>query len=220
MTEIKLDFDKQGGLVPVIVTDYKTGQVLMLAYMNELSYQLTLETKQMHYWSRSRNELWHKGATSGHFQHVKSIKTDCDQDTLLIAVEQEGAACHTGAYSCFFTDIYDDNQDRQEQLCQKHFIRKPQIVKKIPKKDRIPITFLTRAQTRILKKVGEEATEVVIGAKNGDKEEIANETADVLYHLAVMLVETGVSPEDVEAVLKARQGKQSNVHDRKEVTDY
>ena len=80
MTEVKLDFDKQGGLVPVIVTDYKTGQVLMLAYMNELSYQLTLETKQMHYWSRSRNELWHKGATSGHFQHVKSIKTDCDWD--------------------------------------------------------------------------------------------------------------------------------------------
>lgn len=112
MTEVKLDFDKQGGLVPVIVTDYKTRQVLMLAYMNEVSYQLTLETKQMHYWSRSRNELWHKGATSGHFQHVKSIKTDCDQDTLLIAVEQEGAACHTGAYSCFFTDIYDDNQDR------------------------------------------------------------------------------------------------------------
>ena len=95
MTEVKLDFDKQGGLVPVIVTDYKTGQVLMLAYMNEESYQLTLETKQMHYWSR-----------------VKSIKTDCDQDTLLIAVEQEGAACHTGAYSCFFTDIYDDRQDR------------------------------------------------------------------------------------------------------------
>lgn len=112
MTEVKLDFDKQGGLVPVIVTDYKTGQVLMLAYMNEVSYQLTLETKQMHYWSRSRNELWHKGATSGHFQYVKSIKTDCDQDTLLIAVEQEGTACHTGAYSCFFTDIYDDRQDR------------------------------------------------------------------------------------------------------------
>ena len=112
MTEVKLDFDKQGGLVPVIVTDYKTGQVLMLAYMNEVSYQLTLETKQMHYWSRSRNELWHKGATSGHFQYVKSIKTDCDQDTLLIAVEQEGAACHTGTYSCFFTDIYDDRQDR------------------------------------------------------------------------------------------------------------
>jgi phosphoribosyl-AMP cyclohydrolase len=105
MTEIKLEFDKQGGLIPVIVTDHETGQVLMLAYMNEESYQLTLETKTMHYWSRSRNELWHKGATSGHYQQVKSIKTDCDLDTLLISVEQMGAACHTGEYSCFFNKI-------------------------------------------------------------------------------------------------------------------
>lgn len=105
MTKIQLDFAKQGGLIPVIVTDYQTGQVLMLAYMNEESYRLTLETRQMHYWSRSRNELWHKGATSGHYQKVKSIKTDCDYDTLLIAVEQIGAACHTGEYSCFFNEI-------------------------------------------------------------------------------------------------------------------
>lgn len=108
MTAIKLDFDKQGGLLPVIVTDHETGQVLMLAYMNKESFQLTLETKTMHYWSRSRNELWHKGATSGHYQHVKSIKTDCDADTLLISVEQVGAACHTGAYSCFFEEIYSE----------------------------------------------------------------------------------------------------------------
>ena len=108
MTAIKLDFDKQGGLLPVIVTDHESGQVLMLAYMNQESFQLTLETKTMHYWSRSRNELWHKGATSGHYQHVKSIKTDCDADTLLISVEQVGAACHTGAYSCFFEDIYSE----------------------------------------------------------------------------------------------------------------
>ncbi|MBM7642198.1 phosphoribosyl-AMP cyclohydrolase [Streptococcus loxodontisalivarius] len=106
MTDTTLDFAKQDGLVPVIVTDHETGQVLMLAYMNEESYKLTLETKQMHYWSRSRNEPWHKGATSGHYQHVKSIKTDCDRDTLLISVEQVGAACHTGAYSCFFEEIY------------------------------------------------------------------------------------------------------------------
>lgn len=105
MSDIKLDFAKQDGLLPVIVTDYKTGQVLMLAYMNEEAYRLTLETKQMHYWSRSRNELWQKGATSGYYQYVKSIKTDCDCDTLLVAVKQEGAACHTGAYSCFFNDI-------------------------------------------------------------------------------------------------------------------
>ena len=105
MTAIKLDFDKQGGLLPVIVTDHESGQVLMLAYMNQESFQLTLETTTMHYWSRSRNELWHKGATSGHYQYVKSIKTDCDCDTLLISVEQVGAACHTGAYSCFFQEI-------------------------------------------------------------------------------------------------------------------
>ena len=105
MTEIALDFAKQGGLIPVIVTDYQTGQALMLAYMNQESYDLTLKTKEMHYWSRSRQEIWHKGETSSHFQKVKSIKTDCDCDTLLVAVEQIGAACHTGAYSCFFNDI-------------------------------------------------------------------------------------------------------------------
>ena len=114
MTEVKLDFDKQGGLVPVIVTDYKTGQVLMLAYMNEVSYQLTLETKQMHYWSRSRNELWHKGATSGHYQTVKKITTDCDQDTLLIEVDQLGAACHTGAKSCFFHTIWNEQDGKTD----------------------------------------------------------------------------------------------------------
>ena len=105
MTAIKLDFDKQDGLVPVIVTDHETKQVLMLAYMNEEAFQLTKETKQMHYWSRSRNEIWHKGATSGHYQDVVSLKTDCDQDTLLVEVVQTGAACHTGAYSCFFNTI-------------------------------------------------------------------------------------------------------------------
>ena len=112
MTEVKLDFQKQGGLIPAIILDHTSKEVLMLAYLNEEAYQLTRTSGQMWYWSRSRQELWHKGAISGHFQHVKSIKTDCDQDTLLIAVEQEGAACHTGAYSCFFTDIYDDNQDK------------------------------------------------------------------------------------------------------------
>ncbi|HFU4085282.1 phosphoribosyl-AMP cyclohydrolase [Streptococcus suis] len=102
---VQLNFEKQGGLIPVIVTDYQTGQVLMLAYMNQDAYEKTLSTRQMHYWSRSRQELWHKGATSGHFQEVVSIKTDCDNDTLLASVRQTGAACHTGAYSCFFNDI-------------------------------------------------------------------------------------------------------------------
>lgn len=111
MTEVELDFKKQGGLVPVIVTDDKTGHILMLAYMNEEAYQKTLASKEMHYWSRSRQEIWHKGETSGHFQYVKSMKTDCDRDTLLVSVEQEGVACHTGAYSCFFNTIYSNNDE-------------------------------------------------------------------------------------------------------------
>lgn len=105
MTNVALDFKKQNGLIPVIVKDAQSKEVLMLAYMNEESYALTLETQQMHYWSRSRGEIWHKGATSGHYQYLKSLKTDCDQDTLLATVEQVGAACHTGEYSCFFTEI-------------------------------------------------------------------------------------------------------------------
>lgn len=108
MTESRLDFAKQGGLVPAIIRDYQTKDVLMLAYLNEESYQKTLETKQMWYWSRSRQELWHKGATSGHYQEVKKIVADCDMDTLLIDVKQTGAACHTGASSCFFNDIWEE----------------------------------------------------------------------------------------------------------------
>lgn len=111
-TDVKLDFAKSpDGLVPVIVTDIANGQVLMLAYMNAQSYQLTLETKEMWYWSRSRQELWHKGDTSGHYQYVKSIKVDCDFDTLLIAVDQVGPACHTGARSCFFTDVIEIKEE-------------------------------------------------------------------------------------------------------------
>ncbi|KXT75624.1 phosphoribosyl-AMP cyclohydrolase [Streptococcus sp. DD12] len=105
MSSVEIDFAKQGGLVPVIVTDHETKEVLMLAYMNQEAFEKTLALGQMVYWSRSRKELWHKGATSGHYQHVKSLKIDCDQDTLLASVVQEGAACHTGAHSCFFTTI-------------------------------------------------------------------------------------------------------------------
>lgn len=106
MTENQLDFDKQDGLIPAIIIDHTSKEVLMLAYLNQASYQKTLDTGQMWYWSRSRQELWHKGATSGHYQDVKKITADCDRDTLLIEVEQTGAACHTGAKTCFFNEIY------------------------------------------------------------------------------------------------------------------
>ena len=209
------DFHKQK-LIPVIVQDYQTNQVLMLAYTNEVAFEKMLETGETWFWSRSRQKLWHKGEESGHFQKIKGMRLDCDQDTLLVFVEQIGNACHTGAYSCFYDELipFDDSDIFSE-------LEKQIIDRKLHPVEKSYTNYLLgEGIDKVLKKVGEEATEVVIGAKNADKEEIANETADVLYHLAVMLVETGVSPEDVEAVLKARQGKQSNVHDRKEVTDY
>ena len=209
------DFHKQE-LIPVIVQDYQTNQVLMLAYTNEVAFEKMLETGETWFWSRSRQKLWHKGEESGHFQKIKGMRLDCDQDTLLVFVEQIGNACHTGAYSCFYDELipFDDSDIFSE-------LEKQIIDRKLHPVEKSYTNYLLgEGIDKVLKKVGEEATEVVIGAKNADKEEIANETADVLYHLAVMLVETGVSPEDVEAVLKARQGKQSNVHDRKEVTDY
>ena len=115
MTDITLDFEKQGSLIPTIIVDWKNKHVLMLAYMNEESFAKTLETKETWFWSRSRQELWHKGETSGHIQKVKKIITDCDSDTLLIEVEQIGVACHTGANSCFFNTIYDG--EKGEKRC-------------------------------------------------------------------------------------------------------
>ena len=114
MTEVKLDFQKQGGLIPAIILDHASKEVLMLAYLNEEAYQLTRTSGQMWYWSRSRQELWHKGATSSHYQTVKKITADCDLDTLLIEVEQLGVACHTGAKSCFFHPIWDEQDDAME----------------------------------------------------------------------------------------------------------
>ena len=114
MTEVKLDFQKQGGLIPAIILAYTSKEVLMLAYLNEEAYHLTLTSGQMWYWSRSRQELWHKGATSGHYQTVKKITADCDQDTLLIEVDQLGAACHTGAKFCFFHPIWDEEDGKAD----------------------------------------------------------------------------------------------------------
>ena len=114
MTEVKLDFQKQDGLIPAIILDHTSKEVLMLAYLNEEAYQLTHTSGQMWYWSRSRQELWHKGATSGHYQTVKKITADCDQDTLLIEVDQLGAACHTGSKSCFFHIIWDEEDSKTD----------------------------------------------------------------------------------------------------------
>ncbi len=186
------------GLVPVIVQDYKTNEVLMLAYMNEEAYNCTVSTGKMTYYSRSRNELWIKGETSGHYQFVKSLSIDCDNDTLLAKVKQIGAACHTGNRSCFYRDLVktewqvEDNTNILEKIYATVMDRKLN-----PKEGSYTNYLFTKGIDKILKKCGEEATEIVIAAKNPDKTEIKYEIADFLYHVTVLMAECGIDWKDV-----------------------
>ncbi len=200
--DFKLNSD---GLIPVVVQDYKTGQVLMVAYMNRESYEMTLETGKMTYYSRSRQELWLKGSTSGHFQHVKSLSIDCDLDTLLAKVSQIGAACHTGNYSCFFTDLvkkeYDDTNPNKVFEDVFGVIKDRKIH---PKEGSYTNYLFDKGIDKILKKLGEEATEIVIAAKNPNPEEIKYEISDFLYHMMVLMAEKGISWEDITTELSQR----------------
>lgn len=193
------------GLVPVIAQDYRTGEVLMLAYMNEESFHKTLTTGKMTYYSRSRKELWMKGVTSGHIQYVKSLTADCDYDTILAKVSQMGAACHTGSYSCFFHEIV--SKEYMEKNPLKVFEREYDVImerKKQPKEGSYTNYLFEKGLDKILKKLGEEATEIVIAAKNPDPEEIKYEAADFLYHLMVLMVEKGLTWEDITMEISQR----------------
>lgn len=193
------------GLVPVIVQDYRTDEVLMLAYMNEDAFYNTINAGKMTYFSRSRNELWVKGETSGHYQYVKSLTADCDFDTILAKVSQVGVACHTGSPTCFFNnivkkeyieknplkvleDVYDIIKDRKEN----------------PKEGSYTNYLFDKGIDKILKKLGEESTEIVIAAKNPDPEEIKYEISDFLYHCMVLMVEKGVTWEEITQELSQR----------------
>lgn len=196
----------ESGLVPCIVQDYKTNQVLMMAYMNEESYNKTLETGIMTYWSRSRQELWVKGETSGHYQYVKSMSIDCDCDTLLAKVKQVGAACHTGNYSCFFTDIFSagtDTKDISSVLTDVYNVIMDR--KKNPKEGSYTNYLFDKGIDKILKKCGEEATEIVIAAKNPDSEELRYEIADFLYHCMVLMAHCGLDWNDIARELASRE---------------
>lgn len=200
--DFKLDKD---GLIPVVVQDYRTMQVLMVAYMNQDAYEMTLETGKMTYFSRSRQELWLKGSTSGHFQYVKALSIDCDLDTILAKVSQVGAACHTGNYSCFFTDLvkkeYDDTNPNKvfEDVFGVILDRKVH-----PKEGSYTNYLFEKGIDKILKKLGEEATEIVIAAKNPDPEEIKYEISDFLYHMMVLMAEKEITWEDVTTELSKR----------------
>jgi phosphoribosyl-AMP cyclohydrolase / phosphoribosyl-ATP pyrophosphohydrolase len=204
-----LRFNEQG-LIPAIVQDVATGQVLMLAYMNREALERTLATSLVHYWSRSRAQLWQKGETSGHIQHLRDLRYDCDADTLLVIVEQEGVACHTGEPSCFFRrfaeapdpmplsisegllqQVYAVIQDRKSRAPQESYVA----------------SLMARGQDHVLKKVIEEAAEVLMASKDGRREAIVYEMADLWFHAIVALGWHDISPQEVLQELQHRFGK-------------
>jgi len=194
------------GLVPVIAQDYRTGAVLMMAYMNEEAYNKTFETGKMNYYSRSRKSQWEKGEESGHFQYVKSIYADCDYDTILAKVSQIGVACHTGNPTCFFNEVAKVEYDEKNPL--KVFEQVYSVIedrKANPKEGSYTNYLFDKGIDKILKKVGEEATEIVIAAKNPEAGEIKYEISDFLYHCMVLMVEKGISWEDICNELAARE---------------
>lgn len=196
-----LKFD-ENGLIPAIVQDAETKEVLTLAYMNEESLKITMEKKLTCFWSRSRNELWLKGETSGNYQHVVSITADCDNDALVVLVRPDGPACHTGTVSCFENTVFendDENPFSLEALMQLIAGRKAE------KKEGSYTTYLfEKGIDKILKKVGEESTEVIIAGKADDKRETIYEIADLTYHLMVLMIEMGISLDDVRGELASR----------------
>lgn len=201
------DFKKNSdGMVPVIVQDYRTSEVLMMAYMNEEAYLRTLSTGRMTYFSRSRSELWLKGETSGHFQYVKSLTADCDMDTILAKVSQVGAACHTGARSCFFNQILQKDYEAADNPLSvfEEVLNVIRDRKAHPKEGSYTNYLFDKGIDKILKKLGEEATEIVIAAKNPNANEVKYEISDFLYHMMVLMVEKDVSWEDITTELANR----------------
>ncbi|MCI7726166.1 MAG: bifunctional phosphoribosyl-AMP cyclohydrolase/phosphoribosyl-ATP diphosphatase HisIE [Clostridiales bacterium] len=196
----ELKFDEKG-LIPAIVVDDETGKVLTLAYMNRESLAISMEKGLTCFWSRSRKSLWLKGETSGNYQHIVSITADCDMDALEVRVKKDGPACHTGEESCFFNPVFGEKNDKfqLEGLYQLLLSRK----KDLPEGSYTTYLF-QKGLDKILKKVGEESTEVIIAGKAEDKAETVYEIADLAYHVLVLMVQMGISVEDIRAELASR----------------
>ena len=195
----------EDGLIPVIVQDFRTAEILMMAYMNEEAYEQTLREGMMTYWSRSRQELWRKGDTSGHYQYVKSLDIDCDRDTILAKVEQIGAARHTGHRSCFYTNIAIKAYDGRNPMTVFDDVMATILERKEnPKEGSYTNYLFDQGIDKILKKVGEEAAEIIIAAKNPDSDEVKYEICDFLYHMMVLMAEREVSWKDITKELAER----------------
>ena len=200
--EIKFD---EKGLVPAIVVDADTNQVLTLAYMNEESLRISLEKKLTCFWSRSRQELWLKGETSGNYQHIVSITADCDRDALVVKVKPDGPACHLGTWSCFDYPVLKAEQETGQETFSYEGLMELIRGRKTEGKEGSYTTYLfEKGLDKILKKVGEESTEVIIAAKAEDKAETIYEIADLAYHVMVLMVEAGISLDDIKAELASR----------------
>ena len=192
------------GLIPAIIQDADTLEVLMLGYMNEESIEITLKTKKVTFYSRSRNKLWTKGETSGNYLNLKSFKYDCDNDTLLILVKPDGPTCHTGKVSCFFNNVVED----KENIDYKNILVNLEKIiidrKRNMPKDSYTTSLFKEGLDRITQKVGEEAIEVVIASKNNDDEDFIYETADLIYHLMVLLAQKNINLDDIYKELYSR----------------
>ena len=198
---MELKFDEKG-LIPAIVQDHYTKEVLTLAYMNKESLAITIDERRTCFWSRSRQELWRKGDTSGNVQHVVSITADCDGDALVVEVVKDGPACHTGAESCFFNEIY--LSEELKQFSYEGLYHLIEGRKTDPKEGSYTTYLFDKGLDKILKKVGEECTEVIIAGGKRDKEETVFEISDLCYHVLVLMVELGISVEDITRELEKR----------------
>lgn len=197
----KLKFD-DNGLIPAIIIDYYTKEVLTLAYMNKESLEISINEGKTCFYSRSRKELWRKGETSKNYQHIQSIKSDCDNDALVIEVIKDGPACHTGAESCFMNEVYQKENYKDFSIYKLYELIRG---RKINMTEGSYTTYLFNSGIdKILKKIGEESSEVIIGAKNGSKEEIIYELSDLFYHSLVLMVEKNITLNDIKDELSKR----------------
>ncbi|HCX64350.1 MAG TPA: bifunctional phosphoribosyl-AMP cyclohydrolase/phosphoribosyl-ATP diphosphatase [Eubacteriaceae bacterium] len=198
-----LKFDEKG-LIPAVIQDATTLKVLMVGYMNEESIHKTIETNKTWFYSRSRQKLWNKGETSGNFQEVVSMDYDCDEDTLLVKVHPKGPSCHTGEDSCFYRNLYERTKQKVNKNMLFDLYRLVQDRKNNPKEGSYTNYLFEKGVDKILKKVGEESAETIIAAKNNDPRELTCETSDLFYHIIVLLVNQGVSLEEILAELEKR----------------
>lgn len=202
MTEIdQLKFDEKG-LIPAIIVEAGTHRLLMVAYMNRESLKISMETGKTCFWSRSRQELWTKGETSGNYQHIVSITADCDLDTLKVVVEKDGPACHTGAETCFFNPVY--QSEEKSDFTMDALMELIRGRKTNPQEGSYTTYLFQKGLDKILKKIGEESTEVIIAAKDNDPKETIYEISDLVYHVMVMMIQQGISLEDIRRELASR----------------